>query len=100
MGVISTAGWRTTTPLTPDWTRRALCARIGRPDDWHPDHEGAAVVTQLREVCARCPVSAQCLETALSSRRPLTGVWAGTTTSQRRRMRGARRAAAKAANAA
>ncbi|WP_051415469.1 WhiB family transcriptional regulator [Nocardiopsis sp. CNT312] len=69
------------------WIEQALCAHSPRPDRWHPEQETEDTVYQACVWCAACPVADQCLATALAARRPVTGVWAGTTTRQRRRIR-------------
>lgn len=71
----------------PPWMARALCRKVGSPADWHPATEHLADVREVREVCRACPVQIPCLERVLSDPKPLTGVWAGTTTRQRKGMR-------------
>lgn len=78
-------------PFAPAWMGKALCAKVGHPDDWHPESEYADQVDEVRLICQGCPVRTQCLEHVLSTRRVRTGIWAGTTTSQRRRLRRERR---------
>jgi len=74
---------------------RALSAQAD-PDDWYPEHHPQAVVAT--RICAACPVRAECLEHALSGadtgRGITTGIWGGTTTRERSRLRQARKAAA------
>lgn len=81
-------------PSAPPWMARALCRKVGRPDDWHPDTEYVDDVTEVCQVCAACPVRQACLDRVLDMRRNPTGVWAGTTTRQRRFIRNARRKSA------
>ena len=57
------------------------------PDLWFPLDEEQSM--RARAVCARCPVQTACLQHALEVP-ALVGVWGGTTTDQRRRMRTAR----------
>jgi WhiB family redox-sensing transcriptional regulator len=54
---------------------------------WFPVDE--RLFHAARAVCARCPVLEMCLQHALDVP-ALEGVWGGTTTDQRRRMRTAR----------
>ena len=72
------------------WRDRAAC--VGRVDiDWFPsvDRPGGTTkafrdnIARAREVCASCPVKAECLAEARAD--PLTaGIWGGTTETQRR----------------
>lgn len=71
----------------PPWMAKALCRKVGSPSDWHPATEHQDTIRDVREVCRACPVQIPCLERVLSDPKPLTGVWAGTTTRQRRGMR-------------
>lgn len=69
----------------PEWHENAACRGQGSAA-WFPGpHEMA---TAARAVCAGCPVTADCLRSALE--RPYmedAGVWAGTSRQQRRRLR-------------
>lgn len=67
----------------PSWMDRALCTRVGTPDDWHPTPETPQTTEQARLVCRACPVQIPCLEDVLTRRAPLSGVWAGTTSRDR-----------------
>lgn len=62
--------------------------RDSDPDLFHPDREVGAAVAAPAAICARCPVSRICLDYALEV--GALGVWAGTTTRQRRRLARAR----------
>lgn len=73
-----------------DWRVLAECANW-EPELWFPDHDPGALA-EARRVCAGCPVSLDCLEYALGNPKE-EGVWAGTTVSQRDRIRRARRRA-------
>ena len=44
-------------------------------------------IARARQVCALCPVSAECLEAALEAPQNPHGVWAGTTEDERRPIR-------------
>ncbi|MFE0295018.1 WhiB family transcriptional regulator [Nocardiopsis alba] len=67
--------------------RDALCRTVADPDAWHPTTETPDAVADAREACMACPVRTDCLSYVLGQRTPLTGVWAATTTRQRRVMR-------------
>lgn len=82
-------------PLAP-WTADAACAGHPDPDLWHPRigrgtraAAWAVATAPARDICAGCPVAAECLTHAVGDRR-LEGVWGGTTTAERRRIRGRR----------
>lgn len=64
----------------------ALCARTD-PALWFPEHEGYVEAKQAMKVCVRCPLLAPCLEYALTDPAGRYGIWAGTTSSQRDRIR-------------
>jgi WhiB family redox-sensing transcriptional regulator len=51
-----------------------------------PGTGGAGAAAEARKVCASCPVTARCLEHAMSVPE-LFGVWAGTTERERQAMR-------------
>lgn len=66
-----------------DWRHRAAC-RDEDPELFHPIGNGAPNVPQIREarqVCVRCPVTADCLDEALA--RPVDGIWGGMTRGER-----------------
>lgn len=60
------------------------CRDTEDPDLFHPDREVGQAVAAPAAICARCPVSNICLDYALEV--GAVGVWAGTTTKQRRRL--------------
>jgi WhiB family redox-sensing transcriptional regulator len=63
-------------------------------EEWFPDGEGEGEpARRARQVCAGCPVRAECLELALSMPQRPAGIWGGTTERERRDMRRERRAA-------
>jgi hypothetical protein len=66
-----------TAPVDSEWRSRARCAGVGVSDFFSTEPAAA-----LRDLCATCPVRAQCYETAKSGH--LIGYWGGTTTTQRR----------------
>lgn len=62
----------------PDWRTRALC-RTGSgydPDIWFPDPQDHATRRKAEQICATCPVTAECLAAADEARERF-GVWAG-----------------------
>lgn len=70
----------------PSWMRDAACAE-------HPEvsffPERGDDVRPAKRVCAGCLVKAECRTWAIAQGPELAGVWAGTTTLQRRQMRAA-----------
>lgn len=85
-----------------DWRMDAAC-RDHDPELWHPVGESGAHCGQIAEakaVCARCPVAEQCLADALTMPSTTTGIWGGTTETERRALvRKGRRDAARASAA-
>lgn len=73
-------------PELPDFHGQQACLNLD-PGLFFADSPGveAARARDLASVCNECPVVAQCLEYALAN--AVEGVWAGTTTAQRRRLR-------------
>lgn len=85
-------------PVRPEWQQEAACRGMD-PDLFFPvGRTGDAVgdIALAREVCAGCPVAADCLEFALSARNPVisAGIWAGLTDRQLERLRAERALAA------
>ena len=78
----------TASPFDPfvaePWMTEALCAQIGG-DLWFPDQGGP--VQAAKNICATCPVRAECLEFALAAVENPVGVWGGTSPNERRRLR-------------
>ena len=74
--------------IRPAWMAEARCRDL--PTSlFFPPHGGPRD-DSWRQVCAGCPVHEECLAHAMSS--PTThGVWGGTSTKQRARMRSERR---------
>lgn len=74
--------------MSTDWRRRAAC-RSEDPELFFPIGTGAPALKQTEEakrVCARCPVSAECLGWAMSTRQD-AGVWGGLSEAERRSAR-------------
>lgn len=67
-----------------DWMRDGLCQQVD-PDLFFPEGHGST--RDAKRVCAVCPAQDPCLEYALTHK--VDGIWAGTTPSQRRQMKGA-----------
>jgi WhiB family redox-sensing transcriptional regulator len=74
-------------PPGEDWLAGALCAQTD-PDTFYPDKGGST--RAAKQVCARCPVKADCLEYALAHDERF-GIWGGTSEPERRILRRARR---------
>ena len=75
-----------TSPET--WRESALCAQTD-PEVFFPPVGSSGEMA--RRICRQCPVTAECLEVALS--RPAhsdEGIWGGTTPKERRAIRAAR----------
>jgi WhiB family redox-sensing transcriptional regulator len=73
------------------WQDHAACLPLD-PELFFPiGTTGAAVpqIEQAKRICAQCPVMAECLEFALSSRQDY-GVWGGLTEDERRSLRRSR----------
>jgi WhiB family redox-sensing transcriptional regulator len=69
----------TATALGP-WARRALCADVD-PEIFFPANGDPA--TEARQVCGRCPVTAECLAYSLSNNEAY-GIWGGLDPEERR----------------
>jgi WhiB family redox-sensing transcriptional regulator len=68
----------------PEWHAQAACRGVGA---WafHPPRGG--IPKLAKQLCAICPVRAQCLAEALTDPDLADGIWGGTTPRQRRTMR-------------
>lgn len=64
------------------WMDAAACAQIGG-DAWFP--EADEDTTNIKQVCATCPVRAECGEYAITNRITI-GIWGGMTNRTRRRI--------------
>ncbi len=83
------------------WRSNSLC-RDTDPDLFFPIGTTGHALTQIeraKEVCGECPVSMACLEFALETNQD-SGIWGGTSEEERRTIRRAQVAQAKAARAA
>lgn len=72
----------TTTQSDVDWMQKAKCD--GQGDLFFSEMQ-ARMVNKARAICKTCEVKQQCLAYALENNE--VGVWAGTTTNQRRKIR-------------
>lgn len=71
----------------PEWHQRAACRGAG-PDLFHPSKGEVDSALKARTVCSTCPVSADCLLSALATPGSLDyGVWAATSPRERRAIR-------------
>lgn len=77
--------------LNPDehWTDFAIC-RGADPDLFFPIGYAGHVLEEqqaaAKNICAHCPVQAECLDWALRAGEP-DGIWGGTTPEERRYLR-------------
>ncbi len=66
-----------------DWHSKGLCAEIG--GEFHFPDKGQGDYTRIaKSICARCPVTFECGEYALSVP-GMMGIWGGMTEGERRR---------------
>lgn len=70
----------------PEWMARGAC--VGQPIELFFPLRGERT-EPAKEICARCPVRAECLEYALGVTDPtgLLGIWGGTSQRRRRQLR-------------
>jgi WhiB family transcriptional regulator, redox-sensing transcriptional regulator len=85
---MSTDTRRATTNAAPraDWMRDGLCAQTD-PALFFPEGRAGAITSQTKQaksICNRCPVTAECLEWALTTGER-NGVWGGVSEAQLRR---------------
>lgn len=66
-----------------NWMDDALCREVG-PEVFFPDPEMQS--RAALEICRRCDVEIECLDYALRIG-PVSGIWGGTTETERRRMK-------------
>lgn len=66
-----------------DWRDDALCAETD-PEEFFPEKGGSN--RAAKRICARCPVTAECLEYALEHDERY-GLWGGLSERERRRIR-------------
>lgn len=82
-----------------EWQLVGACRGADASLFFHPEGERGRARDErdaaAKAVCARCPVTEQCLTTALQTQEPY-GVWGGTTEDERAEMLAGRRALARA----
>lgn len=69
---------------TRNWVAGAACAQTD-PELFFPENGKSSAMA--KQVCQRCPVTADCLEFALNSPIRIEGVWGATTVRERRELR-------------
>ena len=69
----------------PDWREDAACNGVDA-EVFFPVGEDIESMSRAKEVCAVCPVREDCLQYALATNQT-EGVWGGTTSAERRRLR-------------
>jgi WhiB family redox-sensing transcriptional regulator len=79
-----------------DWTAAAAC-RGRDPRVWFPRPHDRFAIEVARQVCAGCPVRADCLADAMAAPFDLVGIWGGLTEHERQSLRARAREAASAA---
>ncbi|ACZ32458.1 transcription factor WhiB (plasmid) [Xylanimonas cellulosilytica DSM 15894] len=82
--------WTPLDDLTREEARDALCAQTD-PEVFFPEKGGSS--RAAKKVCAVCPIRRRCRNVALANP-ALEGIWGGTTTRERRRLRANTAAAA------
>ena len=79
-----------TIAVTSRWTERAACRDAGvDPELFFPLSDAGPALRQVaaaKAVCARCPVTTECLTWALRAGEA-AGIWGGTTAEERRLLR-------------
>jgi Transcription factor WhiB len=68
-------------PSRGEWTEQALCRQMD-PEDFFPPKGDAG--TQAKQVCAQCPVRAECLDYAITADEK-HGIWGGLNRAERQR---------------
>ena len=68
---------------TEKWMESAVCASSD-PEEWFPEKGVSA--HKAKRICATCPVIDECLQFALDHDEA-AGIWGGTSSRERRRMR-------------
>lgn len=75
--------------LSAAWRDLAACR--GRADLFVVDDPSAAAVSEMKSICAVCPVRAACRKHSVKAREPW-GVWGGMTERERKKLAGRRSA--------
>lgn len=80
-------GYKVTAPPAPaGWRTDALCLQY-TTDTFFPDTGSKDIAADARKICRACPVTAACLNFAMSQENGLQGVWGGTTGKDRAALR-------------
>jgi WhiB family transcriptional regulator, redox-sensing transcriptional regulator len=69
----------------PAWHQQAACRGVGA--DLFIIDRGTQYEESARQLCAGCSVHPECLDAALAYGGSMTGLWGGTTPTERRQMR-------------
>ena len=69
----------------PGWVERAACAETDGAA-FFPNEQNIAAYTTAKKVCARCPVTAECLAWALETN-SREGLWGGLSPLERERLK-------------
>ena len=72
------------------WQKDALCKEYD-PSLWFPVFRGRGTGKEAKEICGRCPVKSECLESAIKYDEE-DGIWGGMTRKERLIYVGRRRA--------
>lgn len=75
---------------TGDWTERGSCRQTD-PELFFPTRSALQFSARAKKVCRQCPVTAECLEHALTTGEDY-GVWGGLSANERRKLRNQRSA--------
>ncbi len=67
----------------PEWQERALCSQTD-PEAFFPEKGGST--REAKRICARCEVTADCLEYALGHQERF-GIWGGLSERERRKLK-------------
>lgn len=81
--------------LYNEWVADAICPQTD-PEAFFPLSPHSRGVAEAKAVCASCLARSECLEYALTLAWEVDGIWGGTTSTDRRRIRRERKALADA----
>lgn len=73
--------------MTPEWKSKAACAEMNTAFFFYEPagNDVAAWEQSAKDICERCPVKEECLESAIKHNE--LGIWGGTNEAERRRIR-------------
>jgi WhiB family redox-sensing transcriptional regulator len=66
-------------PAPPEWTALAVCGQTD-PEEFFPEKGGTTALA--KKICRSCPVTAQCLDYALTHNEQF-GIWGGRSPAER-----------------